>query len=383
MAEKATFGVVGGYGATGRVVVSELWKSSAGRILIGGRDPTKARALATEFDGRVSTALVDVMNRNSVDDFCRQCSIVVNCAGPVMVLQDRVAQAALRKQCHYVDAAGLKTVRECMLPRSREIVDLRLSCVISAGLLPGISEILPLYANARARSQMDAIESLTVYYGDTGEWSANAFQEIAWMLRQRRSRGSNSMGSGYFQKGDWVEVSMLKASHKADLGGSLGPRRFYMGFVPEMSEMASRFADCALYSYGCLPGLRTTIIATVVSVIPLPRRFGARLLRNAFRKNRLSVAGFVVVKAVGRREGRSATLTAQIAYQEQQGYWLNGLVPATVARMISERKRVETGVHFLAEAVDPTAFMEELRKSGVEQTEQFEASDLSSARASA
>jgi len=383
MAEKATFGVVGGYGATGRVVVSELWKSSARRILIGGRDPNKARALAAEFDGRVSTALVDVLDQNSLDDFCSRCSIIVNLAGPVMVLEDRVAQAAFRRQCHYVDAAGLMTVRERMLPHSRVIADLGLSCVISAGLLPGISEILPLYANTKARSQMDAIESVTVYYGDTGEWSANAFQEIAWFLRHRRSRGSRSMRSGYFQKGEWVDVSMVKAWLKADLGGGIGPRRFYVGFVPEMIEMASRFADCDLFSYGCLPGLRTTIIATVISVIPLPRRFGARLLRNAFQKNRLPVDGFVLVKVVGRRAGRSATLTAQVAYKEQQGYWLNGLVPATVARMISERKPVETGAHFLAEAVDPMAFMEELRKSGVEQTEHFEACDLSGARASA
>lgn len=116
MTEKATFGVVGGYGATGRVVVSELWKSSAGRIVIGGRDPAKARALATEFDGRVATARVDVMDASSLDGFCSQCSIVVNCAGPVMVLQDRVAQAAFRNRCNYVDAAGLLTVRNACFP---------------------------------------------------------------------------------------------------------------------------------------------------------------------------------------------------------------------------------------------------------------------------
>jgi hypothetical protein len=32
-----TFGVIGGYGATGSVVVSELRKAGAGEILIGGR----------------------------------------------------------------------------------------------------------------------------------------------------------------------------------------------------------------------------------------------------------------------------------------------------------------------------------------------------------
>jgi hypothetical protein len=142
--------------------------------------------------------------------------------------------------------------------------------------------------------------------------------------------------------------------------------------------MASRFADCALFEYGCLPGFRTTTIATVVSAVPLPQNFSARLLRNAFRKDRLPVAGFVVVKVVGRRAGRSATFTAQFVYEEEQAYWLNGLVPATVARAISERNGVGTGVRFLADAVDPMAFMAELQKSGFEHTDHFEESARSS-----
>src|SRR6516165_5423358 len=101
MTHNVRFGVVGGYGATGRVVVSELQRSSDGEILVGGRDLTKARALAAQFDGRVSAAAVDARDAGSLERFCDGCSIVVNCAGPVMLLQDRVAQAAFRTRCHY------------------------------------------------------------------------------------------------------------------------------------------------------------------------------------------------------------------------------------------------------------------------------------------
>jgi hypothetical protein len=64
-----------------------------------------------------------------------------------MVLQDRVAQAAFRRNCHYIDFAGLTLVKERMLPHSREIADLGLSFVVSAGWMPGISELVPVYAN--------------------------------------------------------------------------------------------------------------------------------------------------------------------------------------------------------------------------------------------
>jgi short subunit dehydrogenase-like uncharacterized protein len=96
MSRTVTFGIVGGYGATGRIVASEIWKSCDGEILIGGRDLAKGKALAAEFDGRASAAYLDILDAHSLDDFCTRCSIVVNCAGPVKALQDRAAQAAFR-----------------------------------------------------------------------------------------------------------------------------------------------------------------------------------------------------------------------------------------------------------------------------------------------
>ena len=50
--------------------------------------------------------------------------------------------------------------------------------------MPGISELVPVYANAQARTQMDTIESLTVFFGDSGEWSDNALRDAAWYVHQ-------------------------------------------------------------------------------------------------------------------------------------------------------------------------------------------------------
>ena len=88
---------------------------------------------------------LDVLDVRSLDKFCSRCSVVVNCGGPVMLLQDRVAQAAFRGRCHYVDPAGMSVVKERMLRHDREIVDSGLSFVVSAGWTPGITELLPVY----------------------------------------------------------------------------------------------------------------------------------------------------------------------------------------------------------------------------------------------
>jgi hypothetical protein len=56
-----TFGAIGGYGATGSVVASELRKSGVGEVLIGGRDAAKGTP-------------VDILDARSLDDFCRRCA---------------------------------------------------------------------------------------------------------------------------------------------------------------------------------------------------------------------------------------------------------------------------------------------------------------------
>jgi saccharopine dehydrogenase (NAD+, L-lysine forming) len=366
MNQRVAFGVIGGYGGTGKNAVAELWKSCPTDILIGGRDADKAGALAAQFDSRVSAARVDVLDASSLDDFCQRCSIIVNCTSPVMDLQDRVAQAALRARCHYVDAASLMTVKEGILPHSQAINDAGLSFVISAGWFPGISEILPLYADTLARTKMEAVECSTVYFGDTSAWSENAMREAAWLIRRL-----GESRRGFYRNGKWVRVGLFGAARKVDLGSPLGHRQCYLFSNPEFSEVGARLTDCTLSSYGCLPGWRIAVASTLITLLPISDKLGGRLLRHAFRKNRLPVGGFIIVHVEGRSRGCKQALRIRFTYQDGREYWVNGVVPATVARMICEG-RVQAGVQFLASAVDPLAFVTELRKAGMDLSENFE-----------
>lgn len=360
------FGIVGGYGATGGAVVAELLKSREGEILIGGRDLNKAKIFAAKFGSRVSATQLDVLNAGSLDDFCSRCSIIINCAGPVMLLQDCVAQAAFRSRSHYVDVAGLTFAKEGMSPHAKEIADLGLSFVISAGWMPGISELVPVYAHTQARSKMDTIESLSVYFSDSGEWSDNALRDVVWYIRRAGLRSP-----GYFHRGEWTRAKLSAISRKVDLGDPVGPGRYSLVSVPELDEIGRRLSDCDVFIYSYLSGLRTVAAATVIALFPLPEQLGVRLVRNMFRRNRLPVDGFAVAQVLGRSQGRKFALTTQVVYRERRDYWMNGVVPATVAGMIAEGKSVWPGVHFLADAVDPIKFMEELKKAGVEQSENF------------
>lgn len=360
MRRGATFGIVGAYGATGRAVVAELLKSSEGQILVGGRDAAKLGAFASGFDRRVSPLRVDILDAHSLDEFCRGCSVVVNCGGPVTELQDRVAQAALRGGCHYVDPAGMSVVKERMLPSNPEIVDRGLSFVVSAGWMPGITDLLPVHAHAQAQAQMDSIETVEVYFSDSGEWSNSALLDGVAHLR------STGVGKpGYFQNGEWVRAGTSEASRKVDVGSPVGLRRFSLFYTPELNEVGRHFTGCGFRAYSYLAGVRNALDAVTIALLPLSPRSAVGKLRNIFRRNQIGIGGFVIVKVHGRTRAGNAVFRSCVTFDPGRDYWIHGAALATVARLISSGTAVRTGVHYLSDAVEPAVLMSELRHAGV------------------
>jgi saccharopine dehydrogenase (NAD+, L-lysine forming) len=292
-----------------------------------------------------------------------------------MLLQDRVAQAAFRNKCHYVDAAGLSFVKERLVSHSKEIADSGLSFIISAGWMPGLSELVPAYAVAQARTKMDSIESLTVCFGDSGEWSENALRDGAWFVRHafRTPR--------YFHRGKSTRAKMSVAFRKIDLGAPIGGGRFSLYSTPELDELGRSLGDCDFFSYSYVSGVQTAFEVTLMALLPLPERTGIRILRNAFRRNnRLPVNGFAWTQVVGRSGTDKLSLTVQIVYRDRRDYWIHGLTLATVARMIAKGNGVKAGAHYVADAVDPSICVAELRNAGVEQTEKLEPRKLSASK---
>jgi hypothetical protein len=367
MSRDCAFGVIGGYGATGRVVVSELARSADAAILIGGRDLSRARDFAAKFGGRAQAGRLDIDDKASLDAFCARCSIVIHCAGPVSAIRDRVAQAAWRSRSHYVDLAGLGLVREALETHRREIADAGLTFAVSAGWMPGITELLPVFAHARAKAQFDLIESVSVYYSDSGDWSHNALHDGAAYLRRE-----GLPKPGYYRKGLWAPVRMAEASRKVDVGEPFGKRRFSLLSMPESSEVGLQLGDCDLFTYTYLAGVRNAIAAVSIALLPLSEALGVRLMRNIFRRNRLAVEGFAIAHAVGTSRGRRRALSIRILFQDGLGYWVNGLAAATTARMIAAGTGVRAGVHYLAQAVDAGLFMAELEKFGLGHKEVIE-----------
>jgi hypothetical protein len=211
---------------------------------------------------------------------------------------------------------------------------------------------------------MDVVDSVSVYSGDSGDWSNSAMRDVVWYLRRfGRQRPK------YIRQGALVRAKLAEVLIEKDLESPIGRCMFAMSCLPETESLLDRFKDHDGRAYTYLPSRRTAIVASLTALLPLPRDFAIRIMRQALLAPALPIGGFSVVEVRGRSDTREVSHRYQVLFEAGRGYWMNALVAATVARLISAGEGVSSGVNPLIDAVDPVIFMKQLRDAGLSLTQ--------------
>lgn len=147
-------GVMGASGVVGQAVAQIMQARGLARQRHGARNIAGLSADRGE-NNEVEVVAVDLHDPGSLEAFCKGCRVVVNCAGPSYVVVDTVARAALAAGAHYVDVSGddpahvalSKAHASGSLPRGWQDEQ---SVVLSAGMIAGLSNLLPRWLSARS-----------------------------------------------------------------------------------------------------------------------------------------------------------------------------------------------------------------------------------------
>jgi len=140
--------LVGGYGHVGTVLAHELAVRYPGQLIIAGRRPDPAEALAATLPGGTDFAVVDVRDEASVKLAAQHAQLIVNCS-----LDQRtptLLQAACAHASAYLDIGANATAIAGMLELSVEAVQHGTCALVAAGLDPGCANIMAALASARA-----------------------------------------------------------------------------------------------------------------------------------------------------------------------------------------------------------------------------------------
>ncbi len=355
MSRESTVGIVGAYGMTGVVVAQELHRMTDLNLVVGGRDESRANALATELGERATARQVDIYDEKSLPGFCEGCGVIVNCAAPSARVLDTVLKGALKVRSHYVDPAADHTT---LIPYHREFEDAGLIGLLYTGWVPGITGLSAHYVYSLARESFDRVDSTNVYCEDRSAWSEAAFVDIA----EEMLKGAPT---GVFRNGIWKDQNLLLATRTYEFPAPIGKRRVHAMHSSELEGLAKESGLPEVGMYAGLIDFRVMVSALVIKLLSRDLEKGARRLRKVWVKagESLGEDGVVVAEATGKKNGRDARI--RISFYTKESYFATGLPAALSVRAILEDRVRKNGLNVLCDAVDPAHFLGELAKAGL------------------
>jgi short subunit dehydrogenase-like uncharacterized protein len=369
-----TVGVVGAYGATGRIVTEQLLALSHARLLIAGRDRAKLDALAAELGERVEVLPCDVFDNSELAALSRRVDVVVNCAGPFSRVLERVAAAAYEAGIHYVDPGG-ETIMFRRLSRLQPaLVRKRLSFILGAGLMPGVTGLIAWYASALAQVLFDEALTVDLYFGDVDNWSLTGCEDILALTFDREA-------FGWYEQGQWKPargINLLRRSRRVNLPAPFGKRTLVTPqFRRELTTLASCYDYPRVASFVAPQLSRHTLHAWlyIALVARVSRARAAHHLQSLLGKQcrRIGIGSVAEARVRGSREGAETRL--RVATTESRGYWVTGLTCALATNALLDGE-VIPGCTFLCDSTDPVVFIHRMIDHGLSVTAELDRTPL-------
>lgn len=341
-------GLLGASGAVGHAAIEELQALAVGELRLGGRR-------ISEIPDRVGTVCaVDIYDDHALARFCVGCRVVVNCAGPSHRFLDRVAHAALSAGADYVDAAGDDPVHERLATRGPSLRGR--TVIISAGMMPGLSGLLPRWL---ARQGFDRVDCLTAYVGGLDRFTLAAAGDYL-----------ASLGNGYGESlaawhGGRRTPRTLEPLRDVELPFFAGPvsAHPFLGTETERFARALQVEEVSWYNVfgdgrvlAAIGRLRGTIQASGDLDAAAAELAGAAEIDIAGR----TPYQLLVFQLDGQADGTA--MTRSLMLRARDSYRLTGAVAAFATAALLQGE-VEPGLHYAADVLDPQGIVERLRET--------------------
>ncbi|GAB7529032.1 saccharopine dehydrogenase NADP-binding domain-containing protein [Pseudomonas sp. 3A(2025)] len=340
-------GITGASGDVGMASVQALLSLGLHDLRLGGRDPHKgARCLALLRQqwpqARLDWATVDLNDAPALAAFACGCEVLLNCAGPSWRVADRVAQAAMKADAHYVDAAG--DINLDPTPWHRR------SAVLGAGLQPGLTGLMPRWLAAQA---FTGVRGLSSYFGLRDHFTAVAADDFL----QGASDGSSEPLAAWHH-GRCSRV--LRRRRDVRLPCFPGP----VHVLPYLNLEGERLARDLHLETGQWFNVMTDghVLKALDQAHNLPRDDAVQRLCTASRLDLSGQPPFVtlLLQLDGFCDGQARTRSLVLSGAGNAA--LTGAMAAATVVSVLEGE-IRTGCHDAAQALPPAATVERLQRT--------------------
>ncbi|WP_415394387.1 saccharopine dehydrogenase NADP-binding domain-containing protein (plasmid) [Rhodococcus globerulus] len=363
--------VLGATGAVGAAAVRELARRGGESTVLrlGGRRAAALDALAASVPTDCESVPCDVYDDDSLDKFCAGASVVLHCAAPSFAIGERVAEAALRAGAHYVDVNGELPVFAALGGGSPadSFGAQGKAAVVSAGVIPGLSGLLPHLLASQFRTGGARNLGLTGWAGGVEPCSPGVGLDIPLSLTTGGTDGE-AYGTALAA---WIGGRRVTRALHAD---EEAQAPFFPGVValqPYLSAENERVATAAQFDdftwYNVHPGPRVREALNALPARQLDGVDAESLSAALVRAADLDLLGcdpyhLLIVAAHGRAGTRD--VGGAIVVCSKDSYALSGFIAAhTVWSVLGGE--VPAGVHFACDVLTPRRLLDEIADSAV------------------
>ena len=227
-------GIIGASGAVGCTAASQLIKDGYSCVVT-----YRSREITDPYIREHAACIkLDIDNEEALKAFCRSCSTILNCAGPSYIIGNKVAYAALKAGCNYIDAFGVVIFDdEKIMELSKER-----PCVLGAGTVPGLSGTAAFKLSCEF-DQCDAIK----FYSYALENSTKASM-IDVLLSSMGGYGQ----SDKFYKNGHIQAESTSENEKVTALGIETPMKAKLFLYNELVHVAKKYGINNIRSYNLI-----------------------------------------------------------------------------------------------------------------------------------
>lgn len=351
-------GVAGATGSVGRWAVRELSRMGVGPLRLGGRQARTLAEVATKVAG-AEVHPFDLEDAQGTARFCAGCTVVLNCAGPSYLILDTLARAAAASGAAYVNVSGDEPVHRRLCVSGGAGTAVLSTAVLSAGMLPGLSALLPRWM----AGGLDGVDWLSCYVGGLERCSPSSATDMILSMQTGDGEDYGQALAGW--RHGRVEPRVLRPAKDVDVPFFPDPVSTHPFLSGESARLGASLGAGSLDFWNVFVGDRLVNAFTRMRTRPPQGEGLTSAVQELTRAAELDLFGrkpyyALVFEMGGELDGSAVVRTA--ALRTGDAYALIAAVAALAVRAVVEG-RVEPGMHYAAEVLDPEWSIQQLRHS--------------------
>ncbi|OVA08050.1 Saccharopine dehydrogenase / Homospermidine synthase [Macleaya cordata] len=294
--------ILGGTGRVGGSTATALSKFCPDlRLLIGGRNREKGAALVATLGENSEFVEVNIDNVKALEASLNDVDLLVHAAGPFQQTEKcTVLEAAISTQTAYLDVCDDTSYAFRAKSLHQKAVAANIPAITTAGIYPGVSNVMAAELVLSARSESMEPERLRFFYYTAGSGGAGPTILVTSFLLL----GEEVVA---YNQGEMIKLKPYTGMLNIDFGKGIGKRDVYLLNLPEVRSTHEILGVPSVSArFGTAPFFWNWGMAAITSLVP------AEVLRDKGKVRQLVQIFDPLVRAVDGIAGERVSMRVDL-----------------------------------------------------------------------